>query len=208
MSVMFDSLAYVKKLKAAGMPEPQAEVQAETIMEWMEDRLATKVELETIRTDLKRDIKEIDAKIESIRADLKRDIKELDVKTEARFKELDVKTETRFKELDAKTETRFKELDAKTETRFKELDAKTEIRLKELDSKTETTKTEIKRDLKELELRMVIKTGAMILGGIGLLFGLMRAWPLPVQYVSPPATQEKHMLVPPAPAQPPVPLSH
>ncbi|MBF0418942.1 MAG: hypothetical protein HQL78_02120 [Magnetococcales bacterium] len=197
MSVMFDSLAYVKKLKAAGMPEPQAEVQAETIMEWMEDRLATKVELETIRTDLKRDIKEIDAKIESVRADLKRDIKELDVKTE-----------TRFKELDAKTETRFKELDAKTETRFKELDAKTEIRLKELDSKTETTKTEIKRDLKELELRMVIKTGAMILGGIGLLFGLMRAWPLPVQYVSPPATQEKHMLVPPAPAQPPVPLSH
>ncbi|MBF0139115.1 MAG: hypothetical protein HQL74_02420 [Magnetococcales bacterium] len=175
MSVMFDSLAYVKKLKAAGMPEPQAEVQAETIMEWMEDRLATKVELETIRTDLKRDIKEIDAKIESVRADLKRDIKELDVKTE---------------------------------TRFKELDAKTEIRFKELDSKTETTKTEIKRDLKELELRMVIKTGAMILGGIGILFGLMRAWPLPVQYVSPPATQEKHMLVPPAPAQPPVSLSH
>ncbi|MBF0295017.1 MAG: hypothetical protein HQL96_07480 [Magnetococcales bacterium] len=42
-----------------------------------------------------------------------------------------------------------------------------------------------KQDLKELELRMVIKTGAMILGGIGLLFGLMRAWPLPVQYVPP-----------------------
>ncbi|MBF0141764.1 MAG: DUF1640 domain-containing protein [Magnetococcales bacterium] len=62
-----------------------------------------------------------------------------------------------------------------------------------------------KSDLKELELRMVIKTGAMILGGIGLLFGLMRTWPLPVQYVPPLATQEKQMPIPSTPTQPPVP---
>lgn len=73
-----------------------------------------------------------------------------------------------------------------------------------------------KRDLKELELRMVIKTGAMILGGIGLLFGLMRTWPLPVHYVPPTAShgvempalspvQEKRLSAPSTPAQPPVP---
>ncbi|MBF0614207.1 MAG: DUF1640 domain-containing protein [Magnetococcales bacterium] len=64
-----------------------------------------------------------------------------------------------------------------------------ESRLKELATKG---------DLKELELRMVIKTGAMILGGIGLLFGLMRAWPIPVQYV--PSAQE--MRLPGTPSAP------
>ncbi|MBF0140363.1 MAG: hypothetical protein HQL74_08785 [Magnetococcales bacterium] len=88
------------------MDERQAEVQAEAMVDLVEDRLATK-----------RDI-----------ADLKRDIKELDTKTETR--------------------------------------------------------------LKELELRMVIKMGGMILAGIGILFGLMRAWPLPVQFV--PAQEIRH----------------
>ncbi|MBF0139749.1 MAG: hypothetical protein HQL74_05655 [Magnetococcales bacterium] len=155
MSTIFDSLAYVKRLKAAGMPESQAEVQAETIMEWMEDRLATKVEMETVRADLKRDIKELDAKIESVRADLKRDIESVRADLKRDIKDLDTKTETRFKETDSK--------------------------------------------LKEMELRMVIKMGAMILGGIGLLFGLMRAWPLPVQYIPPPAVQEMRLPAPSAP---------
>ncbi|MBF0415419.1 MAG: DUF1640 domain-containing protein [Magnetococcales bacterium] len=61
-----------------------------------------------------------------------------------------------------------------------------EARLKELATK---------RDLKELELRMVIKMGGMILAGIGILFGLMRAWPLPVQFVPVPG-QEIHQTVP------------
>ncbi|MBF0165135.1 MAG: hypothetical protein HQM01_11655 [Magnetococcales bacterium] len=46
---------------------------------------------------------------------------------------------------------------------------------------------------------MVIKMGAMIIAGIGLLFGLMRVWPLPVQYVAPPAQEMR--LPAPAPAQ-------
>ncbi|HAT49018.1 MAG TPA: hypothetical protein DCS88_01620, partial [Alphaproteobacteria bacterium] len=115
-TIAFDTHAYVKKLRDAGVDERQAEVQAEALVDLVEDRLATK-----------RDI-----------ADLKRDIKELDTKTETRFKELDTKAEIRFKELDAKTEIRFKELDTKAETRFKELDAKTETRFKELDTKAET----------------------------------------------------------------------
>ncbi|MBF0612442.1 MAG: hypothetical protein HQL55_15065 [Magnetococcales bacterium] len=40
---------------------------------------------------------------------------------------------------------------------------------------------------------MVIKNGGMILAGMGILFGLMRAWPLPVQSVQP---QEMRYLPP------------
>lgn len=41
-AVMFDTLAYSKKLKDAGVPEKQAEVQAETFAQIVEERMATK----------------------------------------------------------------------------------------------------------------------------------------------------------------------
>ncbi|MBF0110956.1 MAG: hypothetical protein HQL76_17450 [Magnetococcales bacterium] len=154
-TIAFDTHAYIKKLREAGVDERQAEIQAEALVELVEDRLATKRDV----LDLKRDLREIDAK-----------------------------AETRFKELDTRAETRFKELDTRAETRLKELDTKAETRLKELDTKLETK-------LKELELRMVLKMGGMILAGIGILFGLMRAWPLPVQF-APVAPQEIRQTVP------------
>lgn len=58
----------------------------------------------------------------------------------------------------------------------------------------------LRHNMKELELRMGIKTGGMILAGIGILFGLLRAWPIPVQYVPPPA-REARFSTPPAPTR-------
>ncbi len=45
-------------------------------------------------------------------------------------------------------------------------------------------KVELKRDIKELEILMVIKMGAMILGGVVLVMMVNFLWPVPVQYVS------------------------
>ena len=52
-AITFDTLAYVKKLKAAGVPEKQAEVQAETFAEIIEDRIATKHDILLLKQDLK-----------------------------------------------------------------------------------------------------------------------------------------------------------
>lgn len=52
-TISFDTLAYTKKLKAAGVPEKQAEIQAETFAEIIEERLATKQDIELIRRDMK-----------------------------------------------------------------------------------------------------------------------------------------------------------
>ena len=52
-TITFDTLAYVKKLKAAGVPEKQAEVQAETFAEIIEDRIATKHDILLLKQDLK-----------------------------------------------------------------------------------------------------------------------------------------------------------
>ena len=62
-SVTFDTLAYVKKLKSAGVPEKQAEVQAETFAEIFEERIATKQDLKELELALKHDLANIKSEI-------------------------------------------------------------------------------------------------------------------------------------------------
>jgi len=52
-TVTFDMLAYAKKLKAAGFTDQQAEVQAQAFAEIIEERLATKQDIELLRRDMK-----------------------------------------------------------------------------------------------------------------------------------------------------------
>ncbi|WP_193771301.1 DUF1640 domain-containing protein [Candidatus Magnetaquicoccus inordinatus] len=80
-SFVFDSYAYVRRLRDAGMDEQQAAIQAETFMAMAEDRLATKRDIVTlqhdmaeIKAELKRDIAAIDAKVEATKAELKKEI--------------------------------------------------------------------------------------------------------------------------------------
>ncbi|HAK87636.1 MAG: DUF1640 domain-containing protein [Nitrospirae bacterium GWC2_46_6] len=55
-TAVFDTLAYAKKLKAVGVPDNQAEVQAEAIAEIVNDRLVTK-------EDLERSLKELEYRL-------------------------------------------------------------------------------------------------------------------------------------------------
>ncbi|MBF0627378.1 MAG: hypothetical protein HQL91_04070 [Magnetococcales bacterium] len=111
---------------------------------------------------------------------------------------------TAMKQIDARVDDLAAKHDKQTEAKFDTLadrnDQQVKGRLDGLATKQELAMVEanLKRDIKELELRMTIKMGGMILGGIGLLFGLMRAWPLPVQYV-PPAGQEMRQPAAPPP---------
>ena len=62
-AISFDTLAYAKKLIAAGVPAEQAEVQAETFAEIIDERPATKYDLKEMETILRRDIKELESRI-------------------------------------------------------------------------------------------------------------------------------------------------
>jgi hypothetical protein len=48
----FDTLGYFERLKAAGVPEEQAKVQANAMREVIEDKLVTKAELASQLKDL------------------------------------------------------------------------------------------------------------------------------------------------------------
>ncbi len=52
-SITFDTHAYVKKLKAVGFTEEQAEVQAQVFSEVITERLATKADIANLQRDLK-----------------------------------------------------------------------------------------------------------------------------------------------------------
>jgi hypothetical protein len=57
MSVItFDTHAYIKRLKAVGVPEEQAEVQAQAIADLVNDRLVTK-------EDIERSLKELEYRL-------------------------------------------------------------------------------------------------------------------------------------------------
>ena len=76
----FNALKYVEELRNAGMPEKQAEAQIRVLNEVVDSELASKQNVETVREELKRDIKELELKIETVREELKRDIKELELR--------------------------------------------------------------------------------------------------------------------------------
>lgn len=51
-AITFDTHSFVKRLTAAGMPEPQAEVLAEEQARLIETQLATKADLELLKHEL------------------------------------------------------------------------------------------------------------------------------------------------------------
>jgi len=60
---VFDTHAYVKKLKAVGFTEEQAEVQTEVVSVLIDEQLATKQDLKTLEAGLKQDMKELEIRL-------------------------------------------------------------------------------------------------------------------------------------------------
>ena len=62
-AIMFDTHAFVKELTEAGMPEAQAEVLARTQATLIDEKLATKQDLEALESRLKRDMREMELRL-------------------------------------------------------------------------------------------------------------------------------------------------
>ena len=62
-AIAFDTLTYAKRLREVGVPEEQAEVQAEALAEIIDERLATKQDMKEMELSLKRDMKELEMRL-------------------------------------------------------------------------------------------------------------------------------------------------
>ena len=88
-STAFDTLTYANKLKQGGFPDKQAEVlavvQAESIKDLIDEKLATKQDLKVLEITLKKDIELI-----------RRDMKELEEKLRSEINEMGYKLTIRL----------------------------------------------------------------------------------------------------------------
>ena len=75
-ALAFDTLAYARRLKEAGVDDAQAEAHAEAVRDAVMEGVATKADLETsiagLRTALKADVARLEGKIENIDAKMER----------------------------------------------------------------------------------------------------------------------------------------
>lgn len=82
MAITFDTLKFVKKLTEAGIPQKQAEAQAEAFKEAHEeniDSLATKQDLLVTKQELKQDMQELKQDMQKLKQELKQDMQELKI---------------------------------------------------------------------------------------------------------------------------------
>lgn len=61
--LIFDTLQYANRLKDAGVPEKQAEVQIEMIREIMDDKLTTKTDIKHLEERISQNMKELELRI-------------------------------------------------------------------------------------------------------------------------------------------------
>jgi hypothetical protein len=83
-TLVFDTLQFSKKLISAGVPQRQAEVQAEAMAEIVEDKLASKAQLhkteEILKSQQVKAKNDLEVKLENIKSDLA--LKMAELKTE------------------------------------------------------------------------------------------------------------------------------
>jgi|APSaa5957512622_1039677.scaffolds.fasta_scaffold179525_1 hypothetical protein len=59
-TITFDTLKYAQRMRAVGFTDEQANEQANAIAEIIDEKLATKYDIELLRKELKQDIKELE----------------------------------------------------------------------------------------------------------------------------------------------------
>lgn len=93
-----DTLSYVKRLEAAGVPRPQAEAHAEALRDEVAPQLATSVDLGAAVDRLEGKIEaaelRLDAKIEASAARLEAKIESTEARLDGRIDRLETKIET------------------------------------------------------------------------------------------------------------------
>ncbi|MBF0472943.1 MAG: hypothetical protein HQK91_00450 [Nitrospirae bacterium] len=87
-TMTFDTLTYVKKLRAAGVSEEQAEVQAETIKELVAEQQISTQDHIKLETHLDSSINKLDSKIDKLDIKIDNKIDKLDNKIDNIYVEL------------------------------------------------------------------------------------------------------------------------
>lgn len=87
----FDSLSYANQLRKVGVPEEQANLQAEVLFRIVEEQLLNKQDLEKVELKLSSDIEKLDAKLSGEIKEVKRDVAEVELRLKADIKDSELR---------------------------------------------------------------------------------------------------------------------
>lgn len=96
------ALLHLETLTKSGVPEKQAKAQLEVIAKVIDSHLVTKLDIEKLRAENKRDIALIQRDMKELENNLKRDIKELETTLKQNIKEIESKIEPIKSEVELK----------------------------------------------------------------------------------------------------------
>ena len=109
----YDTLAAVRRLTEAGLPEPHAEAVVREQVHVIEHNLATKADIEQLRLENKTEFESVLGEIEKLRLETKADTEKLRLETKTEFES--VRGEIAKLRLETKADTEKLRLETKTE---------------------------------------------------------------------------------------------
>ncbi len=101
----FDTHRFVKNLTESGFTERQAEALAEAQITFLNENLATKASIESLRQETKADIARVEASVESLRQETQAGIESLRQETKASIESLRQETKADIVRLEGGIET-------------------------------------------------------------------------------------------------------
>ncbi len=171
----FDTLKFANALKAVGVPDKQAEAEAQVLSEVFSinfREVTTKEDLKRAVADIEVKIREVEqrllVKIDQNTAKIDQFRQELNAKIDQVKTELSAKIDLVEKKLDAKIDQVKTDLSAKIDLVEKKLDAKIDQVKTELSAKIDQVKTELSAKMDSIQLKL---TGEMIL--LRWMFGVV-----------------------------------
>ena len=93
---MFDTLAAARTLKNAGFNETQAEAMVGTISSALNEHMATKADINTLKADIKADIDTLEADIKADFKALSDKVDRLEESNTSKFKEMELRMTVRM----------------------------------------------------------------------------------------------------------------
>ena len=156
--IALDTLAYARRLRQAGFTEQQAEAQADALAAVMVESLATKTDLQELDLRMQVRFARIDERFARI--------EERFARVDERFEHLERQMEARFGEQTARVEARF----AQFEARFAEFEA----RFAGIDGRITAQGAHFDAKLADLERRLTVRLGGMMVAGIATVSALVK----------------------------------
>ncbi len=158
-TVSFDTLKFATRLQAGGFTRDQATAAAEAFAEATGEELATKA-------DLNAGLAGVRSQIVTVRADLQQQI--LEVRNDLQQQILEVKNDLQQRILEVKNDLQQQIIDLKNDL---------QQQISALRTSQQSDTASLRAEMRELELRMTIKLGGLIVGATGLILAAMRYLP-------------------------------